>query len=40
MNLGDDAWFQTQAKSMTSDTHMCDPPPSLSLSLRELHTTC
>ncbi|TKA51953.1 hypothetical protein B0A53_05037, partial [Rhodotorula sp. CCFEE 5036] len=21
MNLGDDAWFQTQAKSMTSDTH-------------------
>jgi hypothetical protein len=22
MNLGDDAWFQTQAKSMTSDTHM------------------
>ncbi|KWU41087.1 hypothetical protein RHOSPDRAFT_11628, partial [Rhodotorula sp. JG-1b] len=22
MNLGDDAWFQTQAKSMTSDTHI------------------
>lgn len=36
MNLGDDAWFQTQAKSMTSDTHMCEPPP-LSLSAGIAH---